>query len=164
MNIFVLDKDPAIAAEQQCDQHVVKMVLESAQLLCSAFPEGEAPYRLTHQNHPCSIWTRETQGNFDWLTEHGLGLAHEYKHRYGRDHASRQVIEWCGDNWKKAGLPQARRTEFVQAMPPQFKGPDAVNAYRHYYLGSKVRFAKWTRGRNPPSWWLNKEVLQWAPI
>lgn len=158
MNIFILDRDPVTAAEHQCDQHVVKMVLESAQLLSSAFPNGEAPYRLTHQHHPCSEWVRKSQGNFDWLVEHGLALAHEYKHRYGREHASKSVIEWCDVHWNRANLPEGKRTEFVQAMPPQFKGPDAVAAYRHYYLGSKVRFAKWTRGRNPPDWWFKKEV------
>ena len=36
MNIFVLDENPAKAAEYHCNKHVVKMIIESAQMLCSA--------------------------------------------------------------------------------------------------------------------------------
>lgn len=36
MNIFILDKDPVQAAQLQCDKHVVKMVVESAQMLSTA--------------------------------------------------------------------------------------------------------------------------------
>lgn len=36
MNIFVLNKDPVIAAQEQCDTHVVKMVVESGQMLSTA--------------------------------------------------------------------------------------------------------------------------------
>ena len=65
MNIFVLDNDPFKAAEYQCDKHVVKMVLETAQLLCSA--HETAPYKRTHYNHPCAIWTRSSLSNYMWL-------------------------------------------------------------------------------------------------
>lgn len=167
MNIFILDRNPVIAAESQCDRHVVKMVLESAQLLSSAFPpevprpknveEEPGPYRITHENHPCSAWTRQCQGNFDWLVEHGLALAHEYEHRYERKHASRVVIEWCDSNWRKAGLPPGAKTEFVQAMPAKYKHSDPVAAYRGYYLGEKAYFAAWNHGRTPPAWWSPKE-------
>ena len=36
MNIFYLDRDPVIAAQMMCDKHVVKMILESAQMLSTA--------------------------------------------------------------------------------------------------------------------------------
>lgn len=36
MNIFYLDENPVIAAEWMVDRHVVKMILESAQLLSTA--------------------------------------------------------------------------------------------------------------------------------
>ena len=36
MNIFVLNKDPVLAAQEQCDKHVVKMIVESAQMLSTA--------------------------------------------------------------------------------------------------------------------------------
>ena len=70
MNIFVLHKDPVVAAQMQCDKHVVKMLLESAQMLCSPFEPGSAPYRRSHYNHPCSKWARESSSNYQWLWDH----------------------------------------------------------------------------------------------
>lgn len=69
MNIFILDTNPKIAAQYHVDKHVVKMILETAQLLCSAhwLNGSEAPYKLTHKNHPCAIWTRECVENYNWL-------------------------------------------------------------------------------------------------
>ena len=65
MNIFMLHQEPQIAAQYHCDKHVVKMILESAQLLCTALNEAGVPmpYRVTHKNHPCSIWVRESRAN-----------------------------------------------------------------------------------------------------
>lgn len=153
MNIFVLDKDPRQAAEDLCDQHVTKMLLETAQLLCSPFDQGTAPYKRTHYNHPCAVWTRESMGNYAWLVEHGLSLADEFRYRYGKTHKSEEVIRWCDLNSIRASIPHDDRTPFAQAMPDQFKHPDPVAAYRAYYLGSKSRFAKWTKTRSAPCWW-----------
>jgi hypothetical protein len=158
MNIFVLDKDPRQAAEDACDKLVVKMVLETAQLLCSVFPQGEAPYRRTHYNHPCSVWTREAMGNYHWLIEHGLALADEYRYRYGKTHKSEEVIRWCDTNWHRAPIPHDDRTPFAQAMPEQYRQYDAVEAYRAYYLGSKSRFAQWSKTRPAPYWWTNSTL------
>lgn len=36
MNIFVVDRDPEIAARMLCDQHVVKMPTECVQIICTA--------------------------------------------------------------------------------------------------------------------------------
>lgn len=45
MNIFVLSEGPVEAARMQCDKHVVKMIVETAQMLCTV---GHGPYnRLT---------------------------------------------------------------------------------------------------------------------
>lgn len=151
MNIFVLDTDPVKAAQAQCDAHVVKMTLESAQMLSSVLPENLAPYRRTHYRHPCSVWARATEGNFLWLAEHGLALADEYQFRYGKVHKSRAVIEECLKN--RPSLP-AGRTEFAQAMPDGLKRPDPVEAYRLFYIEDKRRFAKWNKGRCAPAWWL----------
>lgn len=153
MNIFVLDKDPRIAAEDLCDQHVTKMLLETAQLLCGPFPQGTAPYKRTHYNHPCAVWTRASQGNYLWLVEHGLALADEFRHRYGKTHKSEAVIRWCDLYRDMTEVPYDDATQFVQAMPEEFKRHDPVEAYRAYYRGSKSRFAKWTKTRPPPYWW-----------
>ena len=69
MNIFYLDEDTEICAQYHCDKHVVKMILEYAQILCTVLHElgQEAPYRPTHRNHPCTVWARESLDNWIWL-------------------------------------------------------------------------------------------------
>lgn len=154
MNIFVLDTDPRLAAEAQFDAHVVKMTLETAQLLCSTFSPGLAPYKPTHQKHPCAVWARETAANFLWLAEHGLYLADEYERRYEREHKSRGVILWCLDNIAMANVDHSGDlTPFAQAMPEEYRQDDPVAAYRAYYLGAKHHIARWNKSRPPPAWW-----------
>jgi hypothetical protein len=155
MNIFVLDLDPELAAQQLCDKHVPKMVLETAQLLCSVWPPGEAPYKRTHYNHPCAKWTRASIDNFLWLLSYGEAISREYALRFGREHASAAVIAWCAAHVDELleVLPDVGVTQFAQAMPSRYKVPgDPVAAYRRYYLGEKERFCKWERGRRGPSW------------
>ena len=89
MNIFLLSLCP-IEAVQQCDKHVVKMPIESAQMMCTA---GHGSYKPTHQNHPCTRWATLSEANFEWLTAHALALCDEYTYRYGRRHKSQDVIE-----------------------------------------------------------------------
>ena len=148
MNIFVLDRVPRQAARYACNKHVVKMILETAQLLCTAYPEGyscdscgEVPYKRTHYNHPCGKWARESLSNFDWLVEHGLELCRDYTIRYGRHHKSGAVIEYCGYHMPE--IPDLGLTSFAQAMPDEYKSVDAVAAYRAYYRNEKSGFATW---------------------
>jgi len=153
MNIFVLHRDPQLAAQMACDKHVVKMVLESAQMLCTVVRVHgfEAPYKATHKNHPCTIWARSTQQNWDWLVEHALALCAEYTKRYGKIHKSQKHIEWCKSLLIK--LPSFGLTPFAQAMPEQYKNSCVVTAYRAYYHGEKSRFATWNKGTPTPKWW-----------
>tara|TARA_R100000152_G_C6763135_1_gene187522 strand:- start:802 stop:1263 length:462 start_codon:yes stop_codon:yes gene_type:complete len=151
MNIFVLHKNPTTAAEMACDKHVVKMILESAQMLCTvAHAQGHsAPYRAAFKHHPCTIWVGKSKQNWDWLISHALGLCAEYTKRYGKVHKSQQHIEWCSS--LSIGLPSAGLLPFAQAMPLQYKNPCAVTAYRAYYRGEKARFATWKT--QTPKWW-----------
>lgn len=155
MNIFVLDKDPILAAQYQCNAHVVKMILETAQLLCSIFPEGTAPYKRTHYNHPCAKWARESWANYYWLYKHGMGLSYEYTVRYGKQHKSTDIIIWC---WEHIDFKLFERIEehdpitFPKCMPDEYKVDDVVQSYRNYYKGAKKDIARWTK-RNPPDWW-----------
>lgn len=154
MNIFVLDADPNVAAISQCDKHVVKMPLETAQLLCTAaFLNGASGvrYKPTHAKHPCTLWTAASRANFDWLVIHGLALANEYRRRYGKTHASEAVIL---DTAKCASLmPACGSTPFAQAMPDEYRCDDSVVAYRRYYLGAKAAIATWRQPAAPPAWW-----------
>tara|TARA_X000001036_G_scaffold324941_1_gene303516 strand:+ start:713 stop:1165 length:453 start_codon:yes stop_codon:yes gene_type:complete len=149
MNIFVLDKNPHVAAMYACDRHVVKMILESAQMLCSVQPEGTAPYKRAFYNHPCTKWVRASSANYDWLIEHALALCAEYSRRYGKVHKSEKVIDWCDAN--RPELPDVGLTPFAQAMPEDYKNKDAVEAYRTYYRNDKRRFATW-KDVDPPTW------------
>lgn len=159
MNIFVLDLDPVKSAVCQCDEHVVKMVLESAQMLCSAFENGDAPYRRTHYNHPCSVWVRQSKDNFNWLVNHGLALADEYSRRFpNKVHKSRAVIEWCQQNVHLITFPTTGLTPFAQAMPDEYKlDNDPVSAYRAYYINEK-KFATW-KYSSKPDWYTGKKKV-----
>ena len=90
MNIFVLDECPVISAQMQCDKHVVKMPLETAQMLCSVFHRhglgDKVPYKEAHRNHPCTLWAGDSADNFIWLWKHGMELCFEYTRRYNKIH------------------------------------------------------------------------------
>ena len=152
MNIFILDRDIEKCVRYHCDQHVVKMILESVQLLCTALNKKgfQTPYKSTHIKHPCVLWVEESHDNFLWLVKFTRALNKEYRYRYRKDqdHKSMAALEQIVDyRFESRGL-----TEFPQAMPDEFKVPgDAVTAYRNFYLGEKMQFAKWTR-RKPPKW------------
>jgi hypothetical protein len=151
MNIFYLDNDVNKCAEYHCDKHIVKMTLETAQLLCSAHwvVGGQAPYKLAHKNHPCSIWVRSSLSNYIYLCNLGLALCSEYEYRYNKIHKSKSVISWCLTNLpdlKDIGL-----TPPALAMPEQYKSSDPVKAYRNYYIYEKS-FAKW-KFRSIPFWY-----------
>ncbi len=147
MNIFVLNKNPRKAARMLCDKHVVKMILESAQMLCTAHlmtgtQPKKIPYKATHKNHPCTKWTRESLGNYKWLVKHALELCKEYKRRYKKIHKCQEIIKWCAKNMPN--IKKKKQTEFVQAMPNKYKVKgNAVKAYQAYYVGEKLRFCKW---------------------
>jgi hypothetical protein len=150
MNIFVLDTNPVLAAQYQCDKHVVKMTLESTQLLCGPIPYAE--YKPTHWNHPVAKWTRTSKENYEWLLEHAGELSSEYTFRYGRRHKCDEIIKNCARRYNILRLPSIGLTNFVQAMPDEYKNTNGVEAYRAYYCGEKAYFAKWTR-RKIPEWY-----------
>lgn len=150
MNIFVLDKDPVAAAQMHCDKHCVKMILETAQILSTAIrltDGGDFGYKATHKNHPCSVWARQTKGNFNWLKSLGLALCSEYTYRYGKTHKSASIIATA----MPGSIPDGDMTPFVQAMPDDCKREHTIEAYRSYYKSYKQRMLVYTR-RRPPKW------------
>jgi hypothetical protein len=154
MNIFVLDEDIDKCVIYHNDKHTVKMILEYAQLLCSVHHVSgtklEIPYKLAHKNHPCTIWTRECIENYNWLCKLALALSKEYTYRYGRRHKSQDVIEWCISN-KPNIIKNSSMTSFAQAMPIEYKSPNAIEAYRKYYNEDKQHLANW-KHRETPEW------------
>ena len=157
MNIFVLDTDIKRCAQYHCDQHVVKMILESVQILCTALNKKgfSTPYKSTHIKHPCVLWTEESYDNFCWLSELASELNREYQYRYEKeqDHKSIAVLSQI----QKHRYSQSGLTEFRQAMPEEYKvDGDAISAYRNFYIGEKLKFAKWTK-RETPEWVSQKD-------
>lgn len=143
MNIFYLDKDPDKAATMMYSKHVVKMILESAQLLCTAHHvldgnDADVPYKPTHKNHPSAIWARESADNYAWLYFHMLALGEEYTKRYGKKHLT---ITKCKDVLSNVpgGMLNIGATPMPQCMPDEYKVPgDSVTAYWNYYEAEKV--------------------------
>lgn len=158
MNIFVLDRDIESCAYYHCDQHVVKMILESVQLLCTALNEYgfSTPYKSTHVHHPCVHWVKDSYSNFLWLVELAEALNREYRFRFAKtnDHKSMAVLALIHGGTMH--YPDHGLTEFVQAMPACYKIPgDAVTAYRSFYRGDKRHFARWTKRAIPQ--WMHEE-------
>ena len=141
MNIFYLDEDPEVAAIVQYNKHVVKMILESAQMLCTAHHEllydPDVPYKPAHVNHPSTIWCRKNTRHYFWLYEHMLALGHEYTNRYGKEHLS--IIK-CKEPLKLApiNMPTYEFEQPPQCMPDEYKvDGDSISAYWNYYENEK---------------------------
>jgi len=155
MNIFVLDRNIRKCAQYHCDQHVVKMTLESVQILCTVLNERgvSTPYKSTHSQHPCVLWAAASSDNFLWLRELAMELNREYRYRYAKtcDHGALAALPDISlGNWSPSGL-----TEFVQVMPEQYRYKNnPVRAYRAFYRGQKALFARWKK-RRPPLWMMS---------
>lgn len=144
MNIFYLSKDPDRAAKLQCDKHIVKMPLETAQLLSTAHVEldlNQVAYRATHKNHPSAVWARSNRSNYKWLVEHFKALCFEYQDRYGKVHKSFNdhidALKIYPEN-----LPEGAFYPPPQCMPDECKRDDAVLGYRVYYKHKADEWAK----------------------
>tara|TARA_Y100001972_G_scaffold112674_1_gene146608 strand:- start:267 stop:818 length:552 start_codon:yes stop_codon:yes gene_type:complete len=179
MNIFILDNDPVKAAQMQCDKHVPKMVVESAQMLSTVHRmlDGTMERRLSksgkvrvqywklnddrenilykacHFNHPSTIWTRESIENYIWHYNHFAALCDEYTYRYGKLHATdaklRKVLSLAPNN-----IPQTGMTKFKLAMKsnPECMFEDPIQSYRAFYQTKQHRFKMVWSKREVPGW------------
>ena len=147
MNIFVTNPDPHLSAKVLPDKHVVKMPLETCQMLSivasdkwghgfGKLPKKSGGYYATDKgafrNHPCTIWA---QTNFYWLIEHGLALCAEYTHRYNKVHSCQYTIEYADMTFPSC--PPS--TSFTRAMPDEFKYDTSIDTFTAYktYIASK---------------------------
>jgi hypothetical protein len=185
MNIFYLSSDPKQAAQYHLDKHVVKMIIESAQLLCTAhrildgtetvvekvtktgkiqkvkrhiFLDVQKEitlYNCSHVHHPCAVWVRMSINNYMWLYELFVALCDEYTFRYGKIHKTDLLLREPLKNAPN-NIPHLPFTAPAQAMPEQYKNADPITAYRSYYMGAKAGFASWKK-RSRPDWfnWLD---------
>ena len=178
MNIFYLDHDVKQCAEMHNDKHVVKMILEYAQLLSTAhrvidgtLVDGYSKtgrkqkryvlsdhrdstlYSATHLNHPSALWVRKGATQYRWLHNLLVELCKEYTYRYGKVHK----VEREGLLAELAMVPNKIHhdvfwSEPTPAMPDEVKIPgDSIKSYRNDYINNKVRLASW-RKRQVPEW------------
>ena len=180
MNIFYLHDDPELCAQMHNDKHVVKMILEYAQLLSTAHrvidgveqqalsksgrkqkvwrlsdAREQHVYKASHINHPSAKWTRHSQANYTWLFSMWVELLREYTYRYDKVHVSQRLVEYLVNTPKNIprDIPYCAPW---RAMPDDFKVsrdvPDyTIESYRAYYLGAKVKMSRWTN-RPMPEW------------
>ena len=182
MNLFILDNCPIVSAMWQCDKHVPKMIVESAQMLSTAHrildgtmekrpsKSGKTMvkyykldnqfesllYKAVHHKHPCTIWTMESAANYDWHYLHFAALCQEYTFRYGKIHKTdrelREVLET-----KPLNIPyrNGEMTPFKLAMksnPECIELGDPVKAYRAFYQTKQHRFNMTWTKREKPEW------------
>ena len=176
MNIFYLDSNVTKCAEYHNDKHVVKMILEYAQLLSTAHRVLDGKeyidassgrkikrwrledtsleaqlYKATHINHPSAVWVRQSNNNYTWLMCLFQSLLMEYTHRYGKMHSCNRLVYWLRK--PPANIPVGYLTQPTPAMPDEYKvSGDSLQSYRNYYLGAKNNMAKW-KNRPIPEWW-----------
>ncbi len=161
MNIFVTHPDPITSAKVLPDKHVVKMPLETCQMLSIVFSKkwghgygqlyrinGE-PYKTekgAFRNHPCTVWANESLQNTWWLAIHGFALCEEYAHRYGKDHSCKKtLLEAVKLLPRQKFLPFPHTfkpvppTSFVRAMPDEYKHDTSIDTFTAYknYIRSK---------------------------
>ena len=183
MNIFVLHRIAKICAQMHCDIHVIKQILECAQMMVAALVANGhdpqemplsstgRPYGVTHKHHPCTLWAGESNGNFKWLGELGLALCEEYEYRKksspnakhplvggGKPHRCKAVIEQLIEMHEDKPFDKPDdMTPFAQAMPDEFRSDDAVYSYREYYKSKLFNFKEPRR----PQWNKLRPAPEW---
>jgi len=162
MNIFYINHNPVVAAQELADQHILKMQIESAQMLCTTFWHFgiSAPYKKAHYNHPSTKWVRESIHHFDWLLSHGLAICDEFEHRYKKEHATKKVLQWVKDNRYRLIdiIPSNSFKEPPCCMPTDYILKDnVVESYRNFYIKNKigVKNLGWRKIPNSKPKWVN---------
>lgn len=141
MNIFYTNTDPYLAADEHCNVHQVKMILEYAQLLSTAHHvtgSGTADmYKPTHVNHPGAVWVRSSVNHYDWVLSCWLHLLNSFVGRTGKRHKSADMIPellWFPE------LPGDDFTPPPQCMPDHHRQSDPCLAYQSYL---NEKFQEW---------------------
>jgi hypothetical protein len=153
MNIFYIDKDPAIAAQGLMDVHIRKMTLETCQLLMThdTLNGKIRPYRPTLKYHPCRVLLAN-EANYNWLCRYFQYICTEFKYRFDHSHA----CEYYYNKFYSMPIQLSSEPNFPQCMPNEFKCPNTIDAYRAYYKSKYKDFmqrsiAKYTK-RCKPLW------------
>ena len=186
MNIFVLDESPEVAAKYHCNKHVVKMILESGQMMCTAHythglrsigkelsdfkrvRDAKAhaienldanilpPWSLSHTRHPCTVWTALNTGNYKWHLRLMRALLDQYTERYQKIHKAESTYSWLENNIP-INMMTGDKTAHPQCMPDSCKSTSPVDAYRKYYTNFKQHIAVWEPRSKTPEWYSSGE-------
>ena len=156
MNIFHLHKVPKVCAEYHCDKHVVKMILETAQMLSTAYQRhcglDDNLYKPAYPKHPMTIWVGDSIENYNYALMLGTELGKQYTKRYGKIHKSSNIIN-AFNNGRLQNIedrfPSQYFTRPPLCMPDEYKSDDYIQSYRNYYIGDKKRFARYTSVDTP---------------
>ena len=113
MQVFVLSTNATLAACMHCDAHVVKMIVETAQILYTYLVTSNVPlssgplvpYKPTHRNHPCVLWLHGGRSHFAWLLELGLALCACYTRLYGKIHKTEAHLHHLACTVCSSALP-----------------------------------------------------------
>tara|TARA_R100000008_G_C3552363_1_gene151200 strand:- start:88 stop:615 length:528 start_codon:yes stop_codon:yes gene_type:complete len=154
MNIFAIEGnvntgeiDWIQSGKSQDNYRVVKMILESCQMLCTALNELSgnqiAPYKSTHKNHPSTKWTKASSANFENLVIHTAAMLEEYTERFGKVHKCTDVLNKCIELYDPSVFPSQASTKLPLAMPVEFKSDNTIESYRKFYASKpRVRYSE----------------------
>ena len=158
VNIFASFSCPTLSAVYLDDKRVVKMCVETCQILSTAVTEsgGHGWYRPTHQNHPCCVWARASRANYEWLVAHFIALLNEYTARYQRVHACEafktQAIS------EASIMPSGGMTPFVDCTRVE---PTQQSIHERY---RECLRRKWANDKRTPTWFrhVDQRVAEFA--
>ena len=165
MNIFFLHEMPEISAEMLCDKHIPKMLVETCQMLSTAYQrhmgEHEGLYKPAYPKHPMTIWVGDSRANFDWAFDHAVAISQQFRQRYNKERKSSRILEILADEYQaeNVNITDIGFTEPPQCMPDDYKDENYIQAYRDYYWYDKQYFAKWNKGIDAPAWWLDLQSV-----
>ena len=161
MNRFIIEFNVEDIAKSLCDQHIVKMPLEEAQMLCTTlwhhapeYAEEHDLYKPVHQKHPCTLWAMQTRGNFQYAFNLYDAMLLEYTHRYGKVHGASKhrfalgnALKFIPDGWQ---TPHPQCFSGLDYLKTDEQYP--IKAYRAFYKADKLKFARYSKGRSMPEW------------
>lgn len=170
MNIFYTNSDPIVCANEHCTIHVNKMIIEYAQMLsttyrlidpCDVRYNEIGLYKVTHENHPCTKWVRESSENYTWLFRVFEELLEIYYENKGKDHATYKLKNEL--SYEPVGLVSRGFSEPPKVMPDEYVTGDVIQSYRNF-LNSK--FINWTtrtdKRRMTVNWFGN--IPEWVSL
>jgi hypothetical protein len=134
MNIFVSHINPIVSAHNLDDKRVVKMVVESAQILQTALHNNGFNelilVRPAWFNHPVVQWAGASRQNYNWLLHHLTSLIELYEEIYGRKHLYHNFPLQFGCT--KDFIKDAPPTEFPNCT--LYKQHESIDAYQRHLV------------------------------